>query len=103
MSSTAKWKGVPLAEIMRRVQPNPEAKYVVFHCMDTDDQGTNYYESIDLIDASPPKTILPYEMNERIRRRYKIFSKAKAVTGKIKATSGSRGSDYLRDCAAALD
>jgi DMSO/TMAO reductase YedYZ molybdopterin-dependent catalytic subunit len=64
-SAIAKWKGVPLAEIMRRVQPNPEAKYVVFHCMDTDDQGTNYYESIDLIDASHPQTILAYEMNDR--------------------------------------
>jgi DMSO/TMAO reductase YedYZ molybdopterin-dependent catalytic subunit len=64
-SAIAKWKGVPLAEIMRRVQRNPEAKYVVFHCMDTDDQGTNYYESIDLIDASHPQTILAYEMNDR--------------------------------------
>ena len=69
--------------------------------MDTDDQGTNYYESIDLIDASPDN---PTVRNERrIRRRYKIFSKAKAATGKIKATSGSRGFDDLCDCAAALD
>ncbi len=64
-SAIAKWKGVPLAEIMQRVQPNSQAKYVVFHCMDTDDQGTNYYESIDLIDATHPQTILAYEMNDR--------------------------------------
>ena len=103
-------KGVPLAEIMRRVEPNPEAKYVVFHCMDTDNQGTNYYESIDLIDASHPQTILAYEMNDRalpieygapLRLRVentsersnslltsKISKKAKAVTGTTKATSG---------------
>lgn len=64
-SAIGKWKGVPLAEIVRRAQPAPEAKYVVFHCMDTDDQGTNYYESIDLIDANHPQTILAYEMNDQ--------------------------------------
>jgi DMSO/TMAO reductase YedYZ molybdopterin-dependent catalytic subunit len=62
-SAIGKWKGVPLTEIIQRVQPKPDAKYVVFHCLDTDDQGTNYYESIDLIDANHPQTILAYEMN----------------------------------------
>jgi DMSO/TMAO reductase YedYZ molybdopterin-dependent catalytic subunit len=48
------------------VTPEPPTNpAVVFHCMDTDDQGTNYYESIDLIDASHPQTILAYEMNDR--------------------------------------
>ncbi len=64
-SAIAKWRGVPLAEIMKRVQPKPEARYVVFHCMDTDDDGQNYYESIDLEDAVHPQTILAYEMNDR--------------------------------------
>ncbi len=64
-SAIAKWKGVPLTEIMRRVQPTPEAKYAVFHCMDTDDSGAHYYESIDLLDAHHPQTILAYEMNDR--------------------------------------
>jgi DMSO/TMAO reductase YedYZ molybdopterin-dependent catalytic subunit len=64
-SAIAKWKGVPLAGIVQRVQPSSKANYVVLHCMDTDDQGTNYYESIDLIDASHPQTILAYEMNDR--------------------------------------
>jgi DMSO/TMAO reductase YedYZ molybdopterin-dependent catalytic subunit len=64
-SAIAKWKGVRLAEIMHRVQPRPRAKYVVFHCMDTDDEGKNYYESIDLEDAIHPQTILAYEMNDR--------------------------------------
>ena len=63
-SAIAKWKGVPLTEITHRVQPKPQARYVVFHCMDTDDQGTNYYESIDLRDADHPQTILAYEMND---------------------------------------
>jgi DMSO/TMAO reductase YedYZ molybdopterin-dependent catalytic subunit len=64
-SAIAKWKGVPLAQIMERVQPTVKARYVVFHCMDTDDKGTNYYESIDMIDANHPQTILAYEMNDR--------------------------------------
>ena len=64
-SAIAKWKGVPLVEIMRRALPRVEAKYVVFHCMDTDDDGTGYYESLDLVDANHPQTILAYEMNDR--------------------------------------
>jgi DMSO/TMAO reductase YedYZ molybdopterin-dependent catalytic subunit len=64
-SAIAKWKGVPLTEIMQRVQPSPEAKYVVFHCMDTDNNGAHYYESLDLRDATQPQTILAYDMNDR--------------------------------------
>jgi DMSO/TMAO reductase YedYZ molybdopterin-dependent catalytic subunit len=50
---------------MQRVQPGPQANYVVFHCMDTDDSGAHYYESIDFRDAHHPQTILAYEMNDR--------------------------------------
>jgi len=64
-SAIAKWKGVPLTKIMQRVQPGPQVQYVVFHCMDTDDSGNHYYESLDLRDASHPQTILAYEMNGR--------------------------------------
>ena len=64
-SAIAKWKGVPLTEIMQRAQPAPAAQYVVFHCMDTDDNGSSYYESVDLLDANHPQTILAYEMNDR--------------------------------------
>ena len=64
-SVIGKWKGVRLEEIMNRVQPLAVAKYVVFRCMDTDSEGTNYYESIDLIDAVHPQTILAYELNDR--------------------------------------
>lgn len=62
-SAIAKWKGAPLVEIMKRVQPKPEAKFVIFYCMDTDQEGNHYYESIDLYDAAHPQTILAYEMN----------------------------------------
>jgi DMSO/TMAO reductase YedYZ molybdopterin-dependent catalytic subunit len=48
---------------MKKVQPKPEAQYVVFYCMDQDEEKMNYYESIDLIDAVHPQTILAYELN----------------------------------------
>ncbi|MGH7843691.1 MAG: molybdopterin-binding protein [Candidatus Binatia bacterium] len=62
-SAIAKWKGVPLSEIINRARPKAGAKYAVFHCMDTDSQGNSYYESIDFDDALHPQTILAYEMN----------------------------------------
>ena len=72
-SSIGKWTGAPLAEILTRAGVRPEARLVVFHCADTLDDGGDsndpetirYYESIDLIDAAHPQTILAYEMNGR--------------------------------------
>ena len=64
-SAIAKWKGAPLEEIMKKVELQPNARYVVFYCMDTDDDGNSFYESIDLRDARHPQTILAYEMNDR--------------------------------------
>ena len=70
-SCIGKWTGVPLAEILSRAGVRPEARFVVFHCADTLDDGGDstdpetirYYESIDLIDAAHPQTILAYDMN----------------------------------------
>ena len=62
-SAIAKWKGATLSEVMKIVQPKPEAKYVVFYCQDVDAQGAHFYQSIDLHDALHPQTILAYEMN----------------------------------------
>lgn len=64
-SAIAKWKGVPVTELLGQVQPSPKAKYMVFYCMDSDSSGNAYYESIDLTDARHPQTILAYEMNGR--------------------------------------
>jgi DMSO/TMAO reductase YedYZ molybdopterin-dependent catalytic subunit len=41
------------------------ARYVVFHCAD-DSGGVPYYESIDLIDAYHPQTILAWGMNDQL-------------------------------------
>ena len=114
-SAIGKWTGVPLSEILDRARLKPQARYVVFRCADTMDQGDDdgdegdgtddassggnanpamtkrsgegedrrdssgqqaaevtspgeatpvrYYESIDLVDAFHPQTILAYEMN----------------------------------------
>ena len=72
-SCIGKWTGAPLAEILSRASVRPEARFVVFHCADTLDDGGDstdpetirYYESIDLIDAAHPQTILAYDMNGR--------------------------------------
>jgi DMSO/TMAO reductase YedYZ molybdopterin-dependent catalytic subunit len=70
-SCIGKWTGVPLAEILARAGVKGEARYVVFHCADTlndgsleqDPESIRYYESIDLVDAAHPQTILAYDMN----------------------------------------
>jgi len=65
-SAIGKWTGVPLHEILRRVQPLPLARYVVFHCADPMQQGGRepYYESIDMVDAYHAQTILAYALND---------------------------------------
>jgi DMSO/TMAO reductase YedYZ molybdopterin-dependent catalytic subunit len=116
-SAIGKWTGVPLSELLNRAVLKPQARYVVFHCADTMDQGEDddadagddtehgdapagnanpamtkqsgggeskrdaggqqadddsavsasepvrFYESIDLVDAFHPQTILAYELN----------------------------------------
>ena len=66
-SAIGKWTGVPLADVLRTVGLLPTARYVVFHCADelekTLDDSGRYYESIDLVDAFHPQTILAYGMN----------------------------------------
>ncbi|QDL94290.1 twin-arginine translocation signal domain-containing protein (plasmid) [Paroceanicella profunda] len=66
-SAIAKWTGVPLGAVLKRAGPKPAARYVVFHCADalelTLDGSGVYYESIDMIDAFHPQTILAHAMN----------------------------------------
>jgi DMSO/TMAO reductase YedYZ molybdopterin-dependent catalytic subunit len=66
-SCIAKWKGAVLGDVLRQVEPQPNARYAVFHCadpMENGDPNTKYYESIDLAEALHPQTILAYEMND---------------------------------------
>jgi DMSO/TMAO reductase YedYZ molybdopterin-dependent catalytic subunit len=64
-TAIGKWKGVPLAAVLDRAGVKPQARYVVFHCFDLmgESEDSRYYESIDMVDARHPQTILAYEMN----------------------------------------
>lgn len=65
-TSIAEWTGVRLETLLDEAGLKPEARYIVFHCFDALDQredGERYYESIDLIDARHPQTILAWAMN----------------------------------------
>jgi DMSO/TMAO reductase YedYZ molybdopterin-dependent catalytic subunit len=68
-SCIAKWSGVPLARVLDEARVKPEARFVVFHCFDSMNLGLSgaapYYESIDLIDARHPQTILAYGCNDQ--------------------------------------
>lgn len=62
-SDIAQWTGARLGPLLDQAGLKPQARYVIFHCADSLDGVTRYYESIDLIDAYHPQTILAYEMN----------------------------------------
>lgn len=61
-TAIGKWTGVPLWSILGEAGIDPRARFVVFHCAD-DFRGTPYYESIDMVDAMHPQTILAYGLN----------------------------------------
>lgn len=66
-SGISGWTGVPLGIVLRSAGLRPNARYAVLHCADdleqTFDGSGRYYESIDLIDAFHPQTILAYGRN----------------------------------------
>lgn len=66
-SCIAKWQGVPLGGVLKLAKPKITARFAVFHCFDAIERSLSgevfYYESIDLIDAFHPQTILAYAMN----------------------------------------
>ncbi len=64
-SAIGKWRGVPLASVLKLAGVLPQARFVVFHCADSLGYSEEdlYYESIDLLDAFHPQTILAYELN----------------------------------------
>jgi DMSO/TMAO reductase YedYZ molybdopterin-dependent catalytic subunit len=64
-SAIGKWAGTPLRLLLEAAKMSARARYIVFHCAD-DFAGTPYYESIDMIDALHPQTILAWRMNDAI-------------------------------------
>lgn len=67
-SAIGKWTGLPLGRLLDEARLKPAARYVVFYCADSleaslDGSG-KYYESLDLIDAYHPQTLLAYDLND---------------------------------------
>jgi len=65
-SCIGEWTGAPLRLVLAKAQPQPKARYAVFYCADPMSDGADapyYYESLDLIEAFHPQTILAYAMN----------------------------------------
>ncbi len=62
-TAIGKWHGVPLGLLLRRAELLPQARFIVFHCADSF-FGQPYYESVDLIDAHHPQSILAWGMND---------------------------------------
>ncbi len=65
-SAIGKWQGPQLSRVLAMAGLLPAARYAVFHCADRFGD-TPYYESIDLIDAFHPQTILAWRMNGQPR------------------------------------
>jgi DMSO/TMAO reductase YedYZ molybdopterin-dependent catalytic subunit len=58
-TAIAQWTGVPLSSILQSVGILPSARFVNFYSYD------GWIDSIDLLDAFHPQTILAYGMNDR--------------------------------------
>lgn len=62
-SAIGKWSGAQMGPLLQSIGLKPSARFMVFHCADSMSANVKYYESIDLIDAFHPQTILAYDMN----------------------------------------
>jgi DMSO/TMAO reductase YedYZ molybdopterin-dependent catalytic subunit len=71
-SAIGMWTGVPLGLLLKAAGLSPKAHYAVFHCFDNlegepskggEQSPGQYYESIGLVDAFHPQTIIAYAMN----------------------------------------
>jgi DMSO/TMAO reductase YedYZ molybdopterin-dependent catalytic subunit len=66
-SAIGKWTGAPLHEVLMRANILTSARFIVFECFDLKPAAggmSPYYESIDIIDAFHPQTILAYALND---------------------------------------
>ena len=61
-SAIGKWHGVELSRLLDHAGLSTRAKYIVFHCADRFGDKP-FYESIDLVDAFHPQTILAFGLN----------------------------------------
>jgi DMSO/TMAO reductase YedYZ molybdopterin-dependent catalytic subunit len=73
-SAIAAWTGVPLGLLLKAAGVGPRARFAVFHCADNlqgepakggQQAPGQYYESVALVDAFHPQTLIAYAMNGR--------------------------------------
>lgn len=63
-SAIAKWQGPKLGDVLKAAGMRDAARYIVFTCADLYGDAP-YYESVDLVDAFHPQTILAWALNDR--------------------------------------
>jgi DMSO/TMAO reductase YedYZ molybdopterin-dependent catalytic subunit len=61
-SAIGEWTGVQLAGLLDAAKVRKEANFIVFRCADTL-YGNAYYESIDMVEAYHPQTIIAHSLN----------------------------------------
>ncbi|MBD3730293.1 MAG: molybdopterin-dependent oxidoreductase [Sphingomonadales bacterium] len=61
-SAIGEWTGPQLARVLEMAKVRPQANFVVFHCADTLSDA-RYYESVDMVDAFHPQTIVAHSLN----------------------------------------
>ena len=61
-SAIAEWTGPQLSALLDAAQVREEANFIVFRCADTL-YDRAYYESVDMVDAYHPQTIIAHELN----------------------------------------
>ncbi|WP_407073362.1 molybdopterin-dependent oxidoreductase [Sphingomonas sp. LaA6.9] len=64
-SAIGKWTGVPLSRLLDQAGMIDRARFIVFRCADRIGD-VPYYESIDLVDALHPQTIMAWALNDRL-------------------------------------
>lgn len=64
-SVIGKWQGALLSAVLDHVGVDPQARFVVFHCLDDMEADTPYYESLDLGEARHPQTLLAWDLNDQ--------------------------------------
>jgi DMSO/TMAO reductase YedYZ molybdopterin-dependent catalytic subunit len=67
-SCIGQWTGTPLNLVLVAATPKPEARYVMFYCADpmgdaAAESTPYYYESLDLLEAMHPQTLLAHALN----------------------------------------
>ena len=94
-SAIGEWTGTPLSHILHTAGLRPQARYIVFRCAD-DYGAAKYYESIDLVDAFHPQTILAWGLN---RRRLPIANGA-PLRLRVERQLGYKHAKYVMEIAA---